>query len=166
MNRRITLNESERNKILSMHKTAIINSWINEDEDDNDDIQLLNVPSDDEFSTDDENIETSSDLEIEKFGPLVYITGNGEKFMGSEIDGGWEFYNEDEVIVNMEEMCAALACSIEQLKDELGMGEMYDDDNDDDTEPISGVMSDFGDDDDSTKLDESISKILREQIYR
>ena len=106
MKKRMIISESEREKILSMHKNLIQSTWnINEAEEDEIDIED----------------EPSSDLTVEKFGPLVYLQGNGEKFMGSEIDGGWEFYNAEDVIVTMEEMCAALNCSLEQLKDTVGI---------------------------------------------
>ena len=77
MKKRTIISESERAEILSMHKNLIKSTWVlKEDEDEIDDV--------------------SSDLSVEKFGPLVYITGNGEKFMGSEIESGWEFYNNED----------------------------------------------------------------------
>lgn len=108
MKKRMLISESERENILSMHKNLIQSTW------------KLNEAEEDEFNLDIED-EPMGDLTTEKFGPLVYITGNGEKFMGTEIDGGWEFYNSEDVIVTMEEMCAALGCSLEQLKDTVGI---------------------------------------------
>jgi hypothetical protein len=108
MKKRMIISESEREKILSMHKNLIQSTW------------GINEAEEDEFNIDIQD-EPSSDLTVEKFGPLVYLTGNGEKFMGSEIDGGWEFYNAEDVIVTMEEMCGALGCSLEQLKDTVGI---------------------------------------------
>lgn len=117
MKKRMIISESEREKILSMHKNLIQSTWnINEAEEDEIDIED----------------EPSSDLTVEKFGPLVYLQGNGEKFMGSEIDGGWEFYNAEDVIVTMEEMCGALGCSLEQLKDTVGI--------DDESEEIDAMV--------------------------
>lgn len=117
MKKRMIISESEREKILSMHKNLIQSTWnINEAEEDDIDIED----------------EPSSDLTVEKFGPLVYLQGNGEKFMGSEIDGGWEFYNAEDVIVTMEEMCGALGCSLEQLKDTVGI--------DDESEEIDAMV--------------------------
>ena len=119
MKKRMIISESEREKILSMHKNLIQSTWgINEAEEDEINIDIQDEPS--------------SDLTVEKFGPLVYLTGNGEKFMGSEIDGGGEFYNADDVIVTMEEMCGALGCSLEQLKDTVGI--------DDDAEEIDAMV--------------------------
>lgn len=119
MKKRMIISESEREKILSMHKKLIQSTWgINEAEEDEFDIDIQNEPS--------------SDLMVEKFGPLVYLQGNGEKFMGSEIDGGWEFYNSEEVIVTMEEMCGALGCSLEELKDTVGI--------DDEAEEIDAMV--------------------------
>lgn len=119
MKKRMIISESEREKILSMHKNLIQSTWgINEAEEDEINIDIQDEPS--------------SDLTVEKFGPLVYLTGNGEKFMGSEIDGGWEFYNNEDVIVTMEEMCGALGCSLEQLKDTVGI--------DDDAEEIDAMV--------------------------
>ena len=119
MKKRMIISESEREKILSMHKNLIQSTWgINEAEEDEINIDIQDEPS--------------SDLTVEKFGPLVYLTGNGEKFMGSEIDGGWEFYNAEDVIVTMEEMCGALGCSLEQLKDTVGI--------DDDAEEIDAMV--------------------------
>jgi len=113
MKKRTIISESERAEILSMHKNLIKSTWVlKEDEDDIDDM--------------------SSDLSVEKFGPLVYITGNGEKFMGSEIESGWEFYNNEDVIVTVDEMCAALGCSVDQLKDTVGM--------DDEAEEIDAMV--------------------------
>lgn len=113
MKKRTIISESERAEILSMHKNLIKSTWVlKEDEDEIDDM--------------------SSDLSVEKFGPLVYITGNGEKFMGSEIESGWEFYNNEDVIVTVDEMCAALGCSVEQLKDTVGM--------DDEAEEIDAIV--------------------------
>lgn len=122
MKKRILISESERNEILSMHKDLIKSTWLFEAEED-------------EFEIEDESM--SSDLTVEKFGPLVYITGNGEKFMGSEIDAGWEFYNNEDVIVTMEEMCGALGCSLEQLKDTIGV--------DDESEEIDDLVDDADD---------------------
>ena len=117
MKKRMIISESERETILSMHKNLIQSTWnINEAEEDDIDIED----------------EPSSDLTVEKFGPLVYLQGNGEKFMGSEIDGGWEFYNAEDVIVTMEEMCGALGCSLEQLKDTVGI--------DDESEEIDAMV--------------------------
>lgn len=119
MKKRMIISESEREKILSMHKNLIQSTWnINEAEEDETDIDVEDEPS--------------SDLTVEKFGPLVYLQGNGEKFMGSEIDGGWEFYNAEDVIVTMEEMCGALGCSLEQLKDTVGI--------DDESEEIDAMV--------------------------
>lgn len=119
MKKRMIISESEREKILSMHKNLIQSTWgINEAEEDEINIDIQDEPS--------------SDLTVEKFGPLVYLTGNGEKFMGSEIDGGWEFYNNEDVIVTMEEMCGALGCSLEQLKDTVGI--------DDEAEEIDAMV--------------------------
>lgn len=119
MKKRMIISESEREKILSMHKNLIQSTWnINEAEEDEIDIDIEDEPS--------------SDLTVEKFGPLVYLQGNGEKFMGSEIDGGWEFYNAEDVIVTMEEMCGALGCSLEQLKDTVGI--------DDESEEIDAMV--------------------------
>lgn len=119
MKKRMIISESEREKILSMHKNLIQSTWgINEAEEDEINIDIQDEPS--------------SDLTVEKFGPLVYLTGNGEKFMGSEIDGGWEFYNSEDVIVTMEEMCGALGCSLEQLKDTVGI--------DDEAEEIDAMV--------------------------
>ena len=115
MKKRTIISESERAEILSMHKNLIKSTW------------TLKEEEDDVFGDD-----ISSDLTVEKFGPLVYITGNGEKFMGSEIESGWEFYNNEDVIVTVEEMCAALNCSIEQLKDTVGM--------DDEAEEIDAMV--------------------------
>lgn len=115
MKKRTLISESERNEILSMHKNLIKSTW------------SLKEEEEDVFGD-----EMSSDLTTEKFGPLVYITGNGEKFMGSEIDGGWEFYNNEDVIVTMEDMCAALGCSLEQLKDTVGI--------DDEAEEIDAMV--------------------------
>jgi len=113
MKKRTIISESERAEILSMHKNLIKSTWVlKEDEDEIDDM--------------------SSDLSVEKFGPLVYITGNGEKFMGSEIESGWEFYNNEDVIVTVDEMCAALGCSVDQLKDTVGM--------DDEAEEIDAIV--------------------------
>ena len=113
MKKRTIISESERAEILSMHKNLIKSTWVlKEDEDEIDDM--------------------SSDLSVEKFGPLVYITGNGEKFMGSEIESGWEFYNNEDVIVTVDEMCAALGCSVDQLKDTVGM--------DDEAEEIDAMV--------------------------
>ena len=113
MKKRTIISESERAEILSMHKNLIKSTWVlKEDEDEIDDV--------------------SSDLSVEKFGPLVYITGNGEKFMGSEIESGWEFYNNEDVIVTVDEMCAALGCSVDQLKDTVGM--------DDEAEEIDAMV--------------------------
>lgn len=113
MKKRTIISESERAEILSMHKNLIKSTWVlKEDEDEIDDV--------------------SSDLSVEKFGPLVYITGNGEKFMGSEIESGWEFYNNEDVIVTVDEMCAALGCSVDQLKDTVGM--------DDEAEEIDAIV--------------------------
>ena len=113
MKKRTIISESERAEILSMHKNLIKSTWVlKEDEDVIDDM--------------------SSDLSVEKFGPLVYITGNGEKFMGSEIESGWEFYNNEDVIVTVDEMCAALGCSVDQLKDAVGM--------DDEAEEIDAMV--------------------------
>ena len=113
MKKRTIISESERAEILSMHKNLIKSTWVlKEDEDEIDDM--------------------SSDLSVEKFGPLVYITGNGEKFMGSEIESGWEFYNNEDVIVTIDEMCAALGCSVDQLKDTVGM--------DDEAEEIDAMV--------------------------
>ena len=119
MKKRMIISESEREKILSMHKNLIQSTWgINEAEEDEFDIDIQDEPS--------------SDLMVEKFGPLVYLHGNGEKFMGSEIEGGWEFYNSEEVIVTMEEMCGALGCSLEELKDAVGI--------DDEAEEIDAMV--------------------------
>ena len=108
MKKRMLISESERETILSMHKNLIQSTWkLNEAEEDEFDVEIDDEPM--------------ADLTVEKFGPLVYVTGNGEKFMGTEIDGGWEFYNAEDVIVTMEEMCAALNCSLEQLKDTVGI---------------------------------------------
>ena len=113
MKKRTIISESERAEILSMHKNLIKSTWVlKEDEDEIDDV--------------------SSDLSVEKFGPLVYIAGNGEKFMGSEIESGWEFYNNEDVIVTVDEMCAALGCSVDQLKDTVGM--------DDEAEEIDAMV--------------------------
>jgi len=121
MKKRMIISESEREKILSMHKNLIQSTWgINEAEEDELDVDI------------DIQDEPSSDLTVEKFGPLVYLQGNGEKFMGSEIDGGWEFYNAEEVIVTMEEMCGALGCSLEELKDAVGI--------DDEAEEIDAMV--------------------------
>jgi hypothetical protein len=119
MKKRMIISESEREKILSMHKNLIQSTW------------GINEAEEDEFNIDIQD-EPSSDLTVEKFGPLVYLTGNGEKFMGSEIDGGWEFYNAEDVIVTMEEMCGALGCSLEQLKDTVGI--------DDEAEEIDAMV--------------------------
>ena len=119
MKKRRIISESEREKILSMHKNLIQSTW------------GINEAEEDEFNIDIQD-EPSSDLTVEKFGPLVYLTGNGEKFMGSEIDGGWEFYNAEDVIVTMEEMCGALGCSLEQLKDTVGI--------DDEAEEIDAMV--------------------------
>jgi hypothetical protein len=119
MKKRMIISESEREKILSMHKKLIQSTWgINEAEEDEINFDIQDEPS--------------SDLTVEKFGPLVYLTGNGEKFMGSEIDGGWEFYNAEDVIVTMEEMCGALGCSLEELKDTVGI--------DDEAEEIDAMV--------------------------
>jgi hypothetical protein len=119
MKKRMIISESEREKILSMHKNLIQSTWgINEAEEDEINFDIQDEPS--------------SDLTVEKFGPLVYLTGNGEKFMGSEIDGGWEFYNAEDVIVTMEEMCGALGCSLEELKDTVGI--------DDEAEEIDAMV--------------------------
>jgi hypothetical protein len=131
MNRRIILNEDERSKILSMHRNEIKKAFIREDDD----------TSGDEFMGDDTPEEMEVDLNVEKFGPLVSIEGNGEKFMGSEIDGGWEFYNNEDVIVTMDEMCSALSCSMEQLKDTLGI--------DDESEEIDDIVISKSDDDET-----------------
>ena len=130
MNRRIILNEDERSKILSMHRNEIKKMFIREDDD----------ISDDDFMDDDTPEEITTDLTVERFGPLASVEGNGEKFMGSEIDGGWEFYNNEDVIVTMDEMCSALGCSMEQLKDTLGV--------DDESEEIDDVVMSKSDDDD------------------
>jgi hypothetical protein len=119
MKKRMIISESEKEKILSMHKNLIQSTW------------GINEAEEDEFNIDIQD-EPSSDLTVEKFGPLVYLTGNGEKFMGSEIDGGWEFYNAEDVIVTMEEMCGALGCSLEQLKDTVGI--------DDEAEEIDAMV--------------------------
>ena len=119
MKKRMIISESEREKILSMHKNLIQSTW------------GINEAEEDEFNIDIQD-EPSSDLTVEKFGPLVYLTGNGEKFMGSEIDGGWEFYNAEDIIVTMEEMCGALGCSLEQLKDTVGI--------DDEAEEIDAMV--------------------------
>ena len=112
MKKRMIISESEREKILSMHKNLIQSTWgINEAEEDEFDIDIQDEPS--------------SDLMVEKFGPLVYLEG-------SEIDGGWEFYNSEEVIVTMEEMCGALGCSLEELKDTVGI--------DDEAEEIDAMV--------------------------
>lgn len=129
MNRRIILNEDERSKILSMHRNEIKKAFIREDDDNIND-----------FIDDETPEEMTTDLDVEKFGPLVSIEGNGEKFMGSEIDGGWEFYNNEDVIVTMDEMCSALGCSMEELKDVLGI--------DDESEEIDDVVMSKSDDDD------------------
>jgi hypothetical protein len=119
MKKRMIISESEREKILSMHKNLIQSTWgINEAEEDEINFDIQDEPS--------------SDLAVEKFGQLVYLTGNGEKFMGSEIDGGWEFYNTEDIIVTMEEMCGALGCSLEQLKDTVGI--------DDEAEEIDAMV--------------------------
>jgi len=119
MKKRMIISESEREKILSMHKNLIQSTWgINEAEEDEINFDIQDEPS--------------SDLTVEKFGPLVYLTGNGEKFMGSEIDGGWEFYNAEDIIVTMEEMCGALGCSLEELKDTVGI--------DDEAEEIEAMV--------------------------
>ena len=123
MNRRIILNENERSKILSMHRNEIKKMFIREDDD----------MSDEDFMDDETPEEMETDLTVEKFGPIVSIEGNGEKFMGSEIDGGWEFYNNEDVIVTMDEMCSALGCSMEQLKETLGI--------DDDSEEIDDFVA-------------------------
>jgi hypothetical protein len=119
MKKRMIISESEREKILSMHKNLIQSTW------------GINEAEEDEFNIDIQD-EPSSDLTVEKFGPLVYLTGNGEKFMGSEIDGGWEFYNAEDIIVTMEEMCGALGCSLEELKDTVGI--------DDEAEEIEAMV--------------------------
>ena len=119
MKKRMIISESEREKILSMHKNLIQSTW------------GINEAEEDEFNIDIQD-EPSSDLTVEKFGPLVYLTGNGEKFMGSKIDGGWEFYNAEDVIVTREEMCGALGCSLEQLKDTVGI--------DDEAEEIDAMV--------------------------
>ena len=98
-----------------------------EEMEEEEDQEKMKEEEDDVFGDD-----ISSDLTVEKFGPLVYITGNGEKFMGSEIESGWEFYNNEDVIVTVDEMCAALGCSVEQLKDTVGM--------DDEAEEIDAIV--------------------------
>jgi hypothetical protein len=119
MKKRMIISESEREKILCMHKYLIQSTWgINDAEEDEINFDIQDEPS--------------SDLAVEKFGPLVYLTGNGEKFMGSEIDGGWEFYNAEDIIVTMEEMCGALGCSLEELKDTVGI--------DDEAEEIEAMV--------------------------
>ena len=62
MKKRMVISESEREKILSMHKNLIQSTWgINEAEEDEFDIDIQDEPS--------------SDLMVEKFGPLVYLEG-------------------------------------------------------------------------------------------
>jgi len=120
MSKKIIISEEERNTILSMHKDLIQKTWIFEQEEDNMSDEMM-----------------MSDLSAKKFGPLVHLSGNGEEIMGSEIDGGWEFYNNEDVILTMEEVCTTLGCSLEQLKETIGA--------DDEAENIDDLVDDMDD---------------------